>query len=216
MLINERTHYNRQRNYSSKKFYSKAHKLILKSNSRNTNLAGGSVHASEIGWAHGKKYTTQISNQGAQADLEMYKTSKIKYRYSQIRHFLDYRVQNLPENSSKTSLLGVLFKIGQALRSAVMKISCILNFSTNNFIKKSLPLSKTKKTKHSFKASFPICFIKRCIFNLEIRNTGLIYHRHWAVLLLSHFWGFLSRPHIFARTTWPQTLWPRWIMRPGD
>ena len=56
MLINERTHNNRQRNYFSKKFYSKAHKLILKSNSRNTNLAGGSVHASEIGWAHGKKY----------------------------------------------------------------------------------------------------------------------------------------------------------------
>ena len=29
-----------------------------------------------------------MSNQDAQADLEMYKTSKIKYRYSQIRHFL--------------------------------------------------------------------------------------------------------------------------------
>ena len=49
MLINERTHNNRQRNYFSKNVYSKAHKLILKSNSRNTNLAGGSVHASKIG-----------------------------------------------------------------------------------------------------------------------------------------------------------------------
>ena len=58
----------------SRTFYSKAHKLILKSN-----LARGSVHASKIGWAHGKNYSTQISNQGDQADLKMYKTLKIKY-----------------------------------------------------------------------------------------------------------------------------------------
>ena len=43
-------------------------------------------------------------NQGAQADLKVYKTLKTKY--SQMRNFLDYRVQNVPENSSKTSLLG--------------------------------------------------------------------------------------------------------------
>ena len=42
-------------------------------------------------------------NQGAQADLKMDKTLKIKY--SQMRNFLHYRVQNVPENSSKTSLL---------------------------------------------------------------------------------------------------------------
>ena len=102
-----------QRNYFSKNFYSKAHKLILKSNSRNTNLALGSVYASKIGWAHDKNYSTQISNQGAQADLKMYKTCKIKY--SQIRNFLDYRVQNVAENSSKTSLLGGVSK--QAKRS---------------------------------------------------------------------------------------------------
>ena len=52
--------------------------FALKSNSRNTNLARGSVHASKIGWAHGKNYSTQISNQGAQANLKMKKTSKIK------------------------------------------------------------------------------------------------------------------------------------------
>ena len=109
MLINERTHNNRQSNYFSKNFYSKAHKFIIKSSSRNTNLAGGSVHELVKSAEHSKnRYTTQISNQGAQADLKMYKTSKIKY--SQIRHFLDYRVQNLPENSSKTSLLGVISK----------------------------------------------------------------------------------------------------------
>ena len=114
MLINERTHNNRQRNYFSKNFYSKAHKLILKSNSRNTNLAVDpftQVKSAE----HMAKNIQQISNQGVQVDLEMYKTSTIKYRYSQIRYFLDYRVQNLPENSSKTSLLAVVSK--QAKRS---------------------------------------------------------------------------------------------------
>ena len=42
-VINERAHNNRQRNYFAKNFYLKTHKLILKSNSRNTNLARGSV-----------------------------------------------------------------------------------------------------------------------------------------------------------------------------
>ena len=111
--INERTHNNKQRNYFSKNFYSKADKLILKSNSRNTNLARGSVHASKIAWANGKNYSTQISNQGAQADLKMYKASKIKY--SQTRNFHDYTVQNVLENSSKTWLLGGVSK--QAKRS---------------------------------------------------------------------------------------------------
>ena len=57
-VINERTHNNRQRNYFSKSFYSKTHKLILKSNSCNTNLAHGSIPYSEIGQAHGKNYST--------------------------------------------------------------------------------------------------------------------------------------------------------------
>ena len=113
MLINERTHNNRQINYFSKNVYSKAHKLIFKSNSRNTNLARGSVHASKISWSHGKNYSTQISNQGAGADLKMYKTSKINY--PQIHNVLDYRVQKGPENSSKPSLLGGVSK--QAKRS---------------------------------------------------------------------------------------------------
>ena len=120
-VINERTHNNRRRNYFSKNFYLKTPKLIPKSNSRNTNLAHGSVQwASKIGWAHGKNYSTQISNQGAHADLKMNKTSEMKYL--QIHkfpiwksNFIDYRVQNVPENSSKTSLLGCVSK--QAKRS---------------------------------------------------------------------------------------------------
>ena len=96
MLINERTHNNRKRNYFSKYFYSKAHKLMLKSNSRDANLARGSVPAiSKISWAHCKNYSTQISNQGAQADLKMYKTSKIKY--TQIRNFLNKMYLKIPK-----------------------------------------------------------------------------------------------------------------------
>ena len=47
-----------------------------------------------------------------------------------------------------------------------------------------------------------------------MRTTGLVYHRR--AIELSHFWGFLSRSHIFAWTTWPKTLWPRGIMRPRN
>ena len=95
-VINERIHNNRQRNYFSKNVYLKAHKLILKSNSCNKNLARGSVHAlSKIGWAHGKNFSTQISNQGPQADLKTYKTSKIKY--TQIRNFLNKMYLKIPK-----------------------------------------------------------------------------------------------------------------------
>ena len=47
-----------------------------------------------------------------------------------------------------------------------------------------------------------------------MRTTGLVYHRR--AIELSHFWGFLFRSHIFAWTTWPETLWPRGIMRPRN
>ena len=154
MLINERTNNNRRRNYFSKNFYSKAHKLILKSNSRHTNLARGSVHASKIGWAHGKNYSTQISNQGAQADLKMYKTSKIKY--SQTRNFHDYTVQNVLENSSKTSLLGGVSK--QAKRSFGHDENSVhFIFLEGQFYKEKPSFVNLKKTKHSFEVSSPIC-----------------------------------------------------------
>ena len=35
---------------------------------------------------------------------------RLNIKYSQIRNFLDYRVQNVPENSSKTSPLGGVSK----------------------------------------------------------------------------------------------------------
>ena len=51
------------------------------------------------------------------------------------------------------------FKTGQALRSAVMKIPCILNSSKNNFIKKSPPLSTWRKLSILLKFPLPsVCF----------------------------------------------------------
>ena len=47
-------------------FYLKTRQVILTGNSRNTNLARGSV------FSYAKNYSTQISNQGAQADLKIY------------------------------------------------------------------------------------------------------------------------------------------------
>ena len=66
-------------------FYSKAHKLILKSNSK----VKSTEHVATI---------IQHKYQGAQANLKVYKTF-IKIKYSRIRNFLDYRVQNVPDNS---------------------------------------------------------------------------------------------------------------------
>ena len=122
----------------------------IKSNSRDTNLARGSVHASKIGWAHGKNYSTQISNQGAQADLKMYKTLKIKY--SQMRNFLDYRVQNVPENSLKLRCL-VAFQNKQSAPIGRDKHSVYFKF-----LEEQRPsFVNLKKTKDSFEDSFPIC-----------------------------------------------------------
>ena len=65
------------------------------------------------------------------------------------------------------------FKTGQVLGSAAMKIS---NSSKDNFVKKSLPLSTKRKLSILLRWSFPsyICVFKRCIINLEMRNTGLV------------------------------------------
>ena len=52
-------------------------------------------------------------------------------------------------------------------------------FLGGQFHKEKPSFVNLKKTKHSFKNSFPICVFLRCIFNLEMRNTGLVlYHRH--------------------------------------
>ena len=173
------------RNYLSKNFYSKAQKLILKSNSGNTNSACRSVHASQKNrlstWQ--KLFNTNLES-GRSSRSQMYKTSKIKYL--QIRNFLDYRVQNVRENSSKTSLLAGVSKQAKCSDRPWWKIR-VFYILEGQFYKEKPSFVNLKKTKHSFEVFFPICMFSRCIFNLEMRNTGLVYHRHWAVSLLRIF-----------------------------
>ena len=80
--------------------------------------------------------------QGAQTDLKMYKTSKIKNL--QIHNFpfknvtfltIEYKIYL---KIFKNFAAWLRFKTGKALRSAVKKIS---NFSKDNFVKKGLSLS---------------------------------------------------------------------------
>ena len=191
-VINERTHNNRQRNYFAKNFYLKTQKLIPKSNSRNTNLARGSVQwASKIGWAHGKNYSTQISNQGAHANLKMYKTPKMKY----IHKYINFQFENV-----------ILLTIGYKMYLKILqKLRCLVAFQNRpsvpigrdenfvnfeflerRFCKEKPSFFREKKTKHSFELFLPICVFKRCIFNLEMRNTGLVNPAHE----LSYFWRF--------------------------
>ena len=132
-------------------------------------------------------------------------------QYSQIPYFLDYRVQNVPELVQKLVWL-VAFQKRPALLSAMLKISCILNSSKDNFIKKSLPLWTWRKLIILLKFSFrSVCF--RGVF-LALKCETLVLFT--IAIELSHFWGFLARSHIFTRTMWPETLWPRGIMRPRD
>ena len=75
-----------------------------------------------------------------------------------MRNFLDYRVQNVPENSSKNFATWWRFKTSKAFRSAVIKIPCILNSTKDYFIKPEKPsFVNLKKTKDSFEDFFPIC-----------------------------------------------------------
>ena len=164
----------------------KSQKLILESNSRSTNLARGSVHASKIGWAHGENYWTQISNQGAPVDLRMYKTPKSnKYKYIIFllkRYFLDGRVQNVPENSQK---LRCLVAFQNRPNAPMMEISWISNFSKDSFVKKSLPLSTRRNLTILLHFPFSICVFQQRIFNLEIQNK--CKPMLWAVSLLKIF-----------------------------
>ena len=51
-------------------------------------------------------------------------------------------------------------------------------FLERRFCKEKPSIFHKKKTKHSFELSLPICVFKRCIFNLEMRNTGLVNPPH--------------------------------------
>ena len=72
MLINERTHNNRQRNHSSKSFYSKAHWSLKAIRVTQIWLVDPFMQVKSAVRAHDKNYSRQISKQGAQADLKIF------------------------------------------------------------------------------------------------------------------------------------------------
>ena len=77
-----------------------------------------------------------------------------KCPFKNVIFFAIVRVQNVPENSSKFSLLGCL-KTGHKLRSAMKKILWISNSLKDSCGKKSLPLSTKRKLSIVLMFPFP-------------------------------------------------------------
>ena len=164
-----------ERNYFSKNL--KTDKLILKSISRTGNLAHGSVHASKVRWVHGKNYSTQISNQGTQADLKMCETSKMKYL--EIHKFPFKNIIFL------TIEYKMCLKILQKLRCLVgfqnRQIAPIgrgknlVNFELLNLVKKSLPLSTKRKLSILLNFLFPSASFRGVIL-AELSGARSVHH----------------------------------------
>ena len=68
-----------------------------------------------------------------------------KFRF-QKRHCLGHRVQNVPENSAKTSLHSLHFKRDHVLRHEENKDE----FLEGRFLDEKLPFFHKKKAEHSF------------------------------------------------------------------
>ena len=69
------------------------------------------------------------------------------------------------------------FKTGQALRSAVMKISWISNFSKDDSVKKSLPLSIKRKLSILLNLPFPPVSFSGVFLTLKCETLVLYTHR---------------------------------------
>ena len=138
------------------------------------------------------------------ANFNHWKNTK---QYSQIRNFLDYRVQNVPELLQKLLWL-VAFRKRPSASIGHVENFVYFKFLEGQFYKEKPSFVNLKKTNHSF---WSVCFSG--VF-LALKCETLVLFT--IAIELSHFWGFLSRSHIFTWTTWPETLWPRGIMRPRD
>ena len=94
----------------------------------------------------------------------MYKTS-MKHLYIHIFPFknvifLAHRVQNVPENSAKTSLSWLHFKTDNALRREENKVK----FLEGPFLDEKLPFLHKKKSEHSFEHSLSNFFLLTSYF----------------------------------------------------
>ena len=87
--------------------------------------------------------------------------------------FFDYRVRNVPQVSSETSLPWLVQnKPSAPIRRAQNKVE----FLQRQFHSEKLSFVHKKETEHSFELSLSICVFYRRIFNLEMQNFSLENH----------------------------------------
>ena len=142
--------------------------------------------------------TKSILNRGAFCDFSLApkrKIYKMSMKHLRIHKFpfkkkncLSHRVQNVPENSAKTSLPWLHFKTDHALRSEGNKVE----FLEGRFLDEKLPFLHKKKAEHSFELSLSIFCPLTVFFNLEMQNSYLKTSACWS--RGSHFVenGYLS------------------------
>ena len=87
--------------------------------------------------------------------------------------FFDYRVRNVPQVSSETSLPWLVQnKPSAPIRRAQNKVE----FLQRQFHSEKLSFVHKKETEHSFQLPLSICVFYRRIFNLEMQNFSLQNH----------------------------------------
>ena len=83
-------------------------------------------------------------------------------------------MQNVPENSAKTSRTWLHFKTDYGLRREENKVE----FLEGRFLDEKLPFLHKKKAEHSFELSLSIFCLLTVYFNPEMQNSCLKKHLH--------------------------------------
>ena len=95
-------------------------------------------------------------------------------------------MQNVPENSVKTSLLWLHSRTKQTRDPSWRKQGwMVLNSSKDDFLMKSFPFSTKRKLSILLNFLFPFFVFERFIFNLEMQNSCLKTSAWWS--RSSHF-----------------------------
>ena len=83
-------------------------------------------------------------------------------------------MQNVPENSAKTSLPWLHFKTDHALRREENKVE----FLEGRFLDEKLPFLHKKKAEHSFELFFSIFCLNGVFLTLKCSTTLVLKHMH--------------------------------------
>ena len=87
--------------------------------------------------------------------------------------FFDYRVRNVPQVSSETSLPWLVQNKPSA---PIRRVENKVGFLERQFHSEKLSFVHKKETEHSFQLPLSICVFYRRIFNLEMQNFSLQNH----------------------------------------